>query len=123
MFRRDRAIPLRGSAAALCNNLSVLQQPGRSLTHLAVVHGPCAQLLSVVSDGVPLAQRQLHAKERAGVSPPLITQVGRPGLPARPPARPATPHALTARPRALRSAGASSPSESCWSSLRTEEYR
>ncbi|XP_049640324.1 WD repeat-containing protein 54 [Suncus etruscus] len=75
MFRRDRAIPLRGSAAALCNNLSVLQQPGRNLTHLAVVHGPCAQLLSVVSDGVPLAQRQLHAKERAGGSPPLITQV------------------------------------------------
>lgn len=81
MFRRDRAIPLRGSAAALCNNLSVLQQPGRNLTHLAVVHGPCAQLLSVVSDGVPLAQRQLHAKERAGVSPPLITQVRRPPRP------------------------------------------
>ncbi|XP_055971323.1 WD repeat-containing protein 54 isoform X2 [Sorex fumeus] len=76
MFRRERSIPLRGSAAALCNNLSVLlQQPGRNLTHFGVVHGPSAQLLSVVSDGVPLAQRQLHAKERAGVSPPLITQV------------------------------------------------
>lgn len=122
MFRRDRAIPLRGSAAALCNNLSVLQQPGRNLTHLAVVHGPCAQLLSVVSDGVPLAQRQLHAKERAGVSAPLITQVRRPSPPWPLLARP-LPHALTACPCALRSAGASSPSESCWFSLRTEEYR
>ncbi|XP_020028595.2 WD repeat-containing protein 54 [Castor canadensis] len=75
MFRRERSIPLRGSAAALCNNLSVLQQPARNLTHFGVVHGPSAQLLSAAPEGVPLAQRQLHAKEGAGVSPPLITQV------------------------------------------------
>ncbi|KAB1266952.1 WD repeat-containing protein 54 [Camelus dromedarius] len=72
MFRRERSIPLRGSAAALCNNLSVLQQ--RNLTHFGVVHGPGAQLLSAAPEGVPLAQRQLHAKEDAGVSSPLITQ-------------------------------------------------
>ncbi|XP_036920787.1 WD repeat-containing protein 54 isoform X3 [Sturnira hondurensis] len=75
MFRRERSIPLRGSAAALCNNLSVLQLPVRNLTHFGVVHGPSAQLLSAAPEGVPLAQRQLHAKERAGVSLPLITQV------------------------------------------------
>ncbi|XP_057597916.1 WD repeat-containing protein 54 isoform X2 [Hippopotamus amphibius kiboko] len=75
MFRRERSIPLRGSAAALCNNLSVLQLPACSLTHFGVVHGPSAQLLSAVPEGVPLAQRQLHAKEGPGVSPPLITQV------------------------------------------------
>ncbi|KAM7078810.1 WD repeat-containing protein 54 isoform 1-T2 [Molossus nigricans] len=75
MFRRERSIPLQGSAAALCNNLSVLQLPVRSLTHFGVVHGPNAQLLSAAPEGVPLAQRQLHAKEGAGVSPPLITQV------------------------------------------------
>ncbi|EQB76929.1 WD repeat-containing protein 54-like protein [Camelus ferus] len=73
MFRRERSIPLRGSAAALCNNLSVLQQ--RNLTHFGVVHGPSAQLLSAAPEGVPLAQRQLHAKEGAGVSSPFITQV------------------------------------------------
>lgn len=77
MFRRERSIPLRGSAAALCNNLSVLQLPVRSLTHFGVVHGPSAQLLSAAPEGVPLAQRQLQAKEGAGVSPPLITQVRR----------------------------------------------
>ncbi|KAB1267011.1 WD repeat-containing protein 54 [Camelus dromedarius] len=65
MFRRERSIPLRGSAAALCNNLSVLQQ--RNLTHFGVVHGPSAQLLSAAPEGVPLAQRQLHAKEGAGM--------------------------------------------------------
>ncbi|XP_032099284.1 WD repeat-containing protein 54 isoform X2 [Sapajus apella] len=75
MFRWERSIPLRGSAAALCNNLSVLQLPARNLTHFGVVHGPSAQLLSAAPEGVPLAQRQLHAKEGAGVSPPLITQV------------------------------------------------
>ncbi|XP_006881055.1 PREDICTED: WD repeat-containing protein 54 [Elephantulus edwardii] len=75
MFRRERSIPLRGSAAALGNNLSVLQLPARNLTHFAVVHGPSAQLLSAAPDGVTLAQRQLHAKQGAGVSPPLITQV------------------------------------------------
>ncbi|XP_039708613.1 WD repeat-containing protein 54 isoform X4 [Pteropus medius] len=75
MFRRERSIPLRGSAAALCNNLSVLQLPLRNLTHFGVVHGPSAHLLSAAPEGVPLAQRQLHAKEGAGVSPPLITQV------------------------------------------------
>uniref|UniRef100_A0A8C9C5N4 WD repeat domain 54 n=1 Tax=Phocoena sinus TaxID=42100 RepID=A0A8C9C5N4_PHOSS len=75
MFRRERSIPLRGSAAALCNNLSVLQLPVRSLTHFGVVHGPSAQLLSAAPEGVPLAQRQLQAKEGAGVSPPLITQM------------------------------------------------
>ncbi|XP_037663175.1 WD repeat-containing protein 54 isoform X2 [Choloepus didactylus] len=75
MFRRERSIPLRGSAAALCNNLSVLQLPTHNLTHFGVVHGPSAQLLSAAPEGVPLAQRQLHAKEGAGVSPPLITQV------------------------------------------------
>ncbi|XP_036729125.1 WD repeat-containing protein 54 isoform X7 [Balaenoptera musculus] len=75
MFRRERSIPLRGSAAALCNNLSVLQLPVRNLTHFGVVHGPSAQLLSAAPEGVPLAQRQLQAKEGAGVSPPLITQV------------------------------------------------
>lgn len=75
MFRRQRSIPLRGSAAALCNNLSVLHLPVCNLTHFGVVHGPSAQLLSVAPEGVPLAQRQLHAKEGAGVSSPLITQV------------------------------------------------
>ncbi|XP_048208739.1 WD repeat-containing protein 54 [Perognathus longimembris pacificus] len=75
MFRRERSIPLRGSAAPLCNNLSVLHLPARNLTHFGVVHGPNAQLLSAAPDGVPLAQRQLHAKEGAGVSPSLITQV------------------------------------------------
>ncbi|XP_044248028.1 WD repeat-containing protein 54 isoform X3 [Ursus arctos] len=75
MFRRERSLPLRGSAAALCNNLSVLQVPARNLTHFGVVHGPSAQLLSAAPEGVPLAQRKLHAKEGAGVSPPLITQV------------------------------------------------
>ncbi|XP_012307599.1 WD repeat-containing protein 54 isoform X2 [Aotus nancymaae] len=75
MFRWERSIPLRGSAAALCNNLSVLQLPARNLTHFGVVHGPSAQLLSAAPEGVPLAQRQLHAKEGAGVSSPLITQV------------------------------------------------
>ncbi|KAM6221656.1 WD repeat-containing protein 54 [Rhynchocyon petersi] len=75
MFRRERSIPLRGSAAALCNNLSVLQLPPRTLTHFGVVHGPSAQLLSAAPEGVALAQRQLHAKQGAGVSPPLITQV------------------------------------------------
>ncbi|XP_072793538.1 WD repeat-containing protein 54-like isoform X2 [Vicugna pacos] len=73
MFRPGRSIPLRGSAAALCNNLSVLQQ--RNLTHFGVVHGLSAQLLSAAPEGVPLVQRQLHAKEGAGVSSPLITQV------------------------------------------------
>ncbi|XP_013007010.1 WD repeat-containing protein 54 isoform X2 [Cavia porcellus] len=75
MFRRERSIPLQGSAAALCNNLSVLQMPTRNLTLFGVVHGPTAQVLSAAPDGAPLAQRQLHVSERAGVSPPLITQV------------------------------------------------
>ncbi|XP_016043744.1 WD repeat-containing protein 54 isoform X2 [Erinaceus europaeus] len=75
MFRRERSIRLRGSAAALCNNLTVLQLPARNLTHFGMVHGPSAQLLSAGPEGVPLAQRQLQAKEGAGVSPPLITQV------------------------------------------------
>lgn len=75
MFRRELSIPLRSSAAALSNNLSVLQLPAHDLTQFGVVHGPSAQLLSAASEGVPLAQRQLHVKEGAGVSPPLITQV------------------------------------------------
>nr|XP_036883106.1 WD repeat-containing protein 54 isoform X1 [Manis javanica] len=83
MFRRERSIPLRGSAAALCNNLSVLQLPVRNLTHFGVVHGPSAQLLSAGLEGVPLAHRQLRAKEGAGVSPPLITQVHWCALPFR----------------------------------------
>lgn len=75
MFRRERSIPLRGSAAALSNNLSVLQLPARDLTHFGVVHGPSAQILSAAPEGVPLAQRQLQVKVGVGVSPPLITQV------------------------------------------------
>lgn len=79
MYLRERSIPLRGSAAALSNNLSVLQLPARDLTHFGVVHGPSAQILSAASEGVPLAQRQLQIKVGVGVSPPLITQV-RPGV-------------------------------------------
>ncbi|XP_057620287.1 WD repeat-containing protein 54 isoform X1 [Chionomys nivalis] len=75
MYLRERSIPLRGSAAALSNNLSVLQLPARDLTHFGVVHGPSAQILSAASEGVPLAQRQLQVKVGVGVSPPLITQV------------------------------------------------
>ncbi|XP_011801450.1 PREDICTED: WD repeat-containing protein 54 isoform X2 [Colobus angolensis palliatus] len=75
MYRRERSIPFRGSAAPLCNNLSVLQLSARKLTYFGVVHGPGAQLLSVAPEGVSLAQRQLRAKEGAGVSPPLMTQV------------------------------------------------
>ncbi|XP_002709769.3 WD repeat-containing protein 54 isoform X1 [Oryctolagus cuniculus] len=75
MFRREHSIPLRGSAAALCNNLSVLQLPTGNLRHFGVVHGPSAQLLSAAPEDGSLVQRQLQAKEGAGVSPTLITQV------------------------------------------------
>ncbi|XP_051058950.1 WD repeat-containing protein 54 isoform X3 [Phodopus roborovskii] len=75
MYRRERSIPLRGSAAALPNNLSVLQLPARDLMHFGVVHGPSAQILSSAPEGMPLAQRQLQIKVGVGVSPPLITQV------------------------------------------------
>ncbi|XP_040593612.1 WD repeat-containing protein 54 isoform X2 [Mesocricetus auratus] len=75
MYRRERSILLRGSAAALSNNLSVLQLPDRDLRHFGVVHGPSAQILSSAPEGVPLAQRQLQVKVGVGVSPPLITQV------------------------------------------------
>ncbi|ERE66251.1 WD repeat-containing protein 54 [Cricetulus griseus] len=75
MYRRERSIPLRGSAAALSNNLSVLQLPASDLMHFGVVHGPSAQILSSAPGGMPLAQRQLQVKVGVGVSPPLITQV------------------------------------------------
>ncbi|XP_075413031.1 WD repeat-containing protein 54 [Tenrec ecaudatus] len=75
MFRRESSIPLRGSAASLCNNLSVLPLPARNLTQFGVVRGASAQLLSAAPEGVPLAQRQLFAKQGAGVSPAFITQV------------------------------------------------
>ncbi|MEJ1286575.1 WD repeat domain 54 [Cricetulus griseus] len=75
MYRRERSIPLRGSAAALSNNLSVLQLPASDLMHFGVVHGPSAQILSSAPGGMPLAQRQLQVKVGVGVSPPLITQM------------------------------------------------
>ncbi|XP_040850053.1 WD repeat-containing protein 54 [Ochotona curzoniae] len=75
MFRRELSIPLRDSAAALSNNLSVLQLPAGNLKQFAVVHGTSAQLLSAAPEDGSLVQRQLHAKEGPGVSPSLITQV------------------------------------------------
>ncbi|KAB1266780.1 WD repeat-containing protein 54 [Camelus dromedarius] len=123
MFRRERSIPLRGSAAALCNNFSVLQQPVRNLTHIGVVHGPGAQLLSAAPEGVPLAQRQLHAKEGAGVSSPFITQVnhgvGSGAAETSPQPSPSSPNP---EEEAL-STGVSSLTEYCWYSLHIEEYR
>lgn len=133
MFRRERSIPLRDSAAALSNNLSVLQLPARDLTHFGVVHGPSAQILSAAPEGVPLAQRQLQVKVGVGVSPPLITQV-RLGVKEALP-KSALPLILNPylSPRRFmpsycdactsRSTGASSPSEYCWCSPHIEGYR
>ncbi|XP_020861146.1 WD repeat-containing protein 54 isoform X1 [Phascolarctos cinereus] len=74
MYRREQPVPTQACPAALYNNLCVLSLPAPRLTQFALVHGLNVQLLSATSDGLPVSQRQLHAKEGAGLSFPLITQ-------------------------------------------------
>lgn len=137
MFRRELSIPLRDSAAALSNNLSVLQLPAGNLKQFAVVHGTSAQLLSAAPEDGSLVQRQLHAKEGPGVSPSLITQVrhGAWWTPARLAVRslPALRDTQAfwvlvlscafSVPPPCRSTGVSSLSESCWFSPPSGESR
>ncbi|XP_053921714.1 WD repeat-containing protein 54 [Cuculus canorus] len=63
-FRREPSVRLRGSAAALYNNLSVLLAPGRPPSAFCAVHGPALTIATATADG-PCATRQLPARHAA----------------------------------------------------------
>ncbi|KAM6345547.1 WD repeat-containing protein 54 [Podargus strigoides] len=74
MYRKEKSIPLKGSSAALYNNLSVLCPPDRPLA-FSTVHGPSLSLVSTTTDGTGFSHRQLTAKEGGmGVSTSVLTQ-------------------------------------------------
>ncbi|NXC43751.1 WDR54 protein, partial [Penelope pileata] len=84
MSRREQSLPLRGSSAALYNNLSVLPLPRGPGAHFSVVHGPTVTVLSATGAGPGCAQRQLRAGEGGtAVSAPIVTQAAWCVLPAR----------------------------------------
>ncbi|NXS62991.1 WDR54 protein, partial [Brachypteracias leptosomus] len=84
MYRKEPSIPLRGSSAALYNNLSVLRPPGRPLARLSTVHGPGLSLLTADHDGLGFSHRQLQAKEGGtALSTSLLTQAAWCVLPSR----------------------------------------
>ncbi|KAM6136742.1 WD repeat-containing protein 54 [Phoenicopterus ruber ruber] len=84
MYRKEKSVPLKGSSAALYNNLSVLRLPGGRLAGLSAVHGPSLSVLSAAADGPGFSHRQLPAKEGGmAVSTSVLTQAAWCVLPSR----------------------------------------
>ncbi|XP_059577254.1 WD repeat-containing protein 54 isoform X2 [Alligator mississippiensis] len=63
MYRREKAVALRGSCSALYNNLSVLPRRPQALAYFAAVRGGTVHLVSAAADGLSASHRQLQAKE------------------------------------------------------------
>lgn len=63
MYRKDKSILIKGSASALCNNLSVRIDMARSMLHYAVVHRYTVNLISCSFNGQTVNNRQVVCKE------------------------------------------------------------
>ncbi|OXB57913.1 UNVERIFIED_CONTAM: hypothetical protein H355_010223 [Colinus virginianus] len=81
MYRRDGSVALRGSSAALYNNLSVLRPPHKPAACLGTVHGHAVTVVTAGGDAAGSAQRQLQPRAGGGAS--LVTQAAWCVLPAR----------------------------------------
>ncbi|XP_068594796.1 WD repeat-containing protein 54 [Brachionichthys hirsutus] len=84
MYHKEKSIPMKSSASALYNNLSVLRIAPRRLTHFTVVHANVVSMVSATWDGLNSSHRQLQSKEpNVATSTSLITQAAFCPLPSR----------------------------------------
>ena len=63
MYKKEKSISMKGSASALCNNLSVLVCPEKNTINYAVVHKSVVNLVSVNPDGSGALHRQIICRE------------------------------------------------------------
>ncbi|XP_070212423.1 WD repeat-containing protein 54-like isoform X2 [Littorina saxatilis] len=63
MYRREKPIGLKGSASALCNNLSILVMPDKRQISYAVVHKYAVNVITASTDGSSVTARQVICKE------------------------------------------------------------
>lgn len=76
VYRKDKPLALKGSASALCNNLSVLPNLSKGMINYAVVHKSVVNLISSATDGSTANHRQVICKEpSAAHSSTLVIQV------------------------------------------------
>lgn len=76
MYHKEKSIPIKSSASALYNNLSVLRIAPRCLTYFTVVHANVVNMVSASWDGLNYSHRQLQSKEgNVTTSSSLIMQV------------------------------------------------
>lgn len=63
MYRREKPIVLKGSASALCNNLSVMAMPEKHQISYAVVHKFVVNFVTGTTDGSSVTSKQVVCKE------------------------------------------------------------
>ncbi|XP_067294420.1 WD repeat-containing protein 54 [Pseudorasbora parva] len=84
MYHKEKSIPIKSSASALYNNLSVLRIAPRCLTYFTVVHANVVNMVSASWDGLNYSHRQLQSKEgNVATSSSLIMQAAWCVLPSR----------------------------------------
>ncbi|KAI8490742.1 WD repeat-containing protein 54-like [Branchiostoma floridae x Branchiostoma belcheri] len=63
MYSKNKTIPLRGSASALCNNLALNRIPEKNLTTHAVVHRSAVNLVTVSGPATGEGQQNFHHRQ------------------------------------------------------------
>ncbi|KAJ8316879.1 hypothetical protein KUTeg_004783 [Tegillarca granosa] len=76
MYRSEKPIPLKGSASALSNNLSVLLTEEKKSLNYAVVHKSVVNIVSAATDGSTVTNRHVVCKEPTATqqTTPMIIQ-------------------------------------------------
>lgn len=75
MYCKDKSLSMKGSASALCNNLSVLIDKHKGTQSYAVVHKSVANVVTLAADGTDiLMQRQIVVKEPSGQGNTMVMQ-------------------------------------------------
>ncbi|CAD5117886.1 DgyrCDS6630 [Dimorphilus gyrociliatus] len=74
MYKREKSLNIKGSASAVCNNLSVNVQPDKDRITYAVVHKSVVNITTSSVDGRNIAARQVVCKEQSSTASCIIIQ-------------------------------------------------
>ncbi|ELT94204.1 hypothetical protein CAPTEDRAFT_224602 [Capitella teleta] len=72
VYKKEVPLALKGSASALCNNLSILLNLSKGLISYAVVHKSVVNLISSTTDGSSANHRQVICKEPSATHPSTL---------------------------------------------------
>lgn len=74
MYKRNKSLNVKGSASAVCNNLSVNVQTKKDRITYAVVHKSVVNITTSSLDGKNITARQVICKEQSSTASCIVIQ-------------------------------------------------